>query len=86
MFKQVLRAFNFKEFSNISLRAKEATKELEELQTKADKDVGNVAIQEQINVMREKAEYLTNSEKDYFSQKAGLKHLIGRWVDYLRPR
>ncbi|KAL1554743.1 hypothetical protein AAHA92_15270 [Salvia divinorum] len=42
MFSKIDRTM---EFSNISLRAKKATKKLEELQTRADKDVGNVVIQ-----------------------------------------
>ena len=57
-FKQVLKAFNFKEFSNITERAEESSKALEEIQLKLDQDTNSLALQAQVKELRLKAEFL----------------------------
>ena len=42
----------------------------------ADQDTSNSALQEQIRTLRKKAELLVKAEKNFFSQKAGLKHRL----------
>ncbi|XP_047953408.1 uncharacterized protein LOC125199446 [Salvia hispanica] len=73
VFSKIDRA---KEFSDISAWAKEATKQLEELQLKADRDTSNRALQDQIRLLKQKTELLVTSEKNFYSQKAGLKHRL----------
>lgn len=75
-FKQDLREFIFKEFSKISERAKQATEELEDAQLAADQDTDNVALPDHLKMLKQKAELLTNSERKFYSQKAGIKNLI----------
>lgn len=75
-FKQDLCEFNFKEFSKISERAKQATKDLEDAQLAADQDTDNIALQEHLKVLKQKTKLLVTSERKFYSQKAEIKNLI----------
>ncbi|XP_042067244.1 uncharacterized protein LOC121810547 [Salvia splendens] len=75
-FKKHLKEFNFKEFSELSKRAKEAGEKLEALQKQADRDTSDLALWVQITNQKKKTAYLENSEREYFKQKAKFKHLL----------
>ena len=75
-FKLVLKDFNFKEFSNISERAKQAAKDLEAAQVALGLDTANLNLRVQFKQLKLKAETLGNAEMNFFSQKARNKHLL----------
>lgn len=75
-FKVHLKDFNFKEFSEIAKRAKEAADELDAMQKLADVDTANIPLRNQIIRQKKKTAYLQNSEREYYVQKAKFKHSI----------
>ncbi|XP_041999942.1 uncharacterized protein LOC121749439 [Salvia splendens] len=75
-FKQHLKNFNFKETSFISIRAKNATDELERLQIQLDADTSNRGLQARIKILKLEANSWGLWERQVFSQKAKLKHLL----------
>ncbi|XP_042041211.1 uncharacterized protein LOC121786644 [Salvia splendens] len=74
-FKKILKSFNFKEFSNLSQRVKDYTKEMEDLKLEAGRDTGNAEIQDRIRDIRSKVLFYSTSEKAFYGQKSRLKHL-----------
>ncbi|KAL1532348.1 hypothetical protein AAHA92_32372 [Salvia divinorum] len=64
LFKKHLKEFNFKEFSEISKRAKVEGEKLEAMQKMADNNTLNRALRDQIACQKKKTAYLQNSERD----------------------
>ncbi|XP_042016569.1 uncharacterized protein LOC121764587 [Salvia splendens] len=75
-FKKHLKEFNFKEFSELSKRAKEAGEKLELMQKQADRDTSDLALRVRITNQKKKTAYLENSEREYYKQKVKFKHLL----------